>query len=143
MFTVTQRRKSVNPRLTANSCSALAQPLIEQLQIKKPRFHIWADHGLSSVLAEQRCGETLIIGTNPHVFLSRPSNPTFDELVSTIAHELIHCWQYTTQICCNGATFDDQSCEIQAYSLEPLATVALAASWLSEELLAKQEEKIA
>lgn len=141
MFTVAKGRKSVNPRLTANSCSVLAAPLITALKIKKPRFHV--QHRVGPLNEQPSFGETTVISGKPHIFISDRKNELYSELLATIAHELIHAWQFTTQHNCQGEVFNPEDCEIQAYALEPLATVALAASWLSEELITAKQKEVA
>lgn len=141
MFTVAKGRKPVNPQLTANSCSSLAAPLIAALKVKKPRFHV--QHRVGPLNEQPSFGETTIISGKPHVFISSSKNNTRSELFATISHELIHCWQFTTQHNCRGGVFDEELCEIQAYALEPLATVALAAGWLSERLVAAKQKEVA
>lgn len=68
----------------------------------------------------QRYGET-VVGINPLSCQSR------EELLVTLGHELIHCWQFEHQ-----PQQDIDACEDEAYTYEQLAAVSLCAIALAE-----------
>lgn len=73
-----------------NFLARLSKPLCKQLSIPIPHFH---SNGFIPFF-----GETKMIGPKVHVFISRIKNRSWPELLDTLTHELIHCWQFNRGI---------------------------------------------
>lgn len=106
-------KKSTPPKMPSqvfsqNFLQFISKPICKELNIPVPTFHT---KGFVPFFAETR-----MINGDLHVYISRIMHQNMKELLDTIAHELIHCWQFWIGV--YQEEFADQY-ENQAIELAP------------------------